>query len=417
MIKISLIKKVKSDNSVVEHEKKNLKKNKYITPIIVFIAIAVSLGFGYVAGTYHYQIEAAIGPVFGYKVHSGDIDLSSLQETYNQLAANYDGKLDVNKLVQGANHGMVDAVGDAYTVYMNPEEAVDFNNTLTGSIGGGIGAQIGVKNSKVVIIKPLKDNPAIKAGLKAGDIITKVNDDSTTGWTVDQAVTKIRGEVGTTVKLTILRGTETKVYTITRETINNPSVESSISDGLGVITITRFDGETGDLARAAAQNFVSKGVKKVILDLRGNGGGYVSAAVDVAGLWLDNKTIMTERSDNVIKNTLKSGNNAILSGIETIVLVDGQTASASEIVAGALQDYKAAKLVGEKTFGKGSVQLPVPLSGGGELKVTVARWYTPNGKNITQDGIDPDYVVEYTQSDFNKDIDPQMDKAESLLKA
>lgn len=417
MVKISLIKKFKSDNNAVEHDKKNSKKNKYVTPIIVFIAIAVSLGFGYVAGTYHYQIEAAIGPVLGYKAHSGTIDLSSLQETYSRLAANYDGKLDVNKLIQGANYGLVDAVGDAYTVYMNPEEAIEFNNTLTGSIGGGIGAQIGVKNNKVVIIKPLKDNPALKSGLKAGDIVTKVNDDSTSGWTVEQAVTKIRGEVGTTVKLTILRGTETKVYTITRETINNPSVESSVSDGLGVITISRFDGETGDLARAAAQDFVSKGVKKVILDLRGNGGGYVSAAVDVAGLWLDNKTIVTERTDNIIKDTLKSGRNAILSGVETIVLVDGQTASASEIVAGALQDYKAVKLVGEKTFGKGSVQLPIPLSGGGELKVTVARWYTPNGKNITKDGIDPDYVVEYTQSDFDKDIDPQMNKAESLLKA
>jgi carboxyl-terminal processing protease len=417
MVKISLIKKVKSDKSATEHDKKIRKNNKFVTPIIVFVAIALSLGFGYVAGTYHYQIEAAIGPVFGCKVHSGDIDLSSLQETYNELAAHYDGKLDTDTLIQGANHGLVDAVGDAYTVYMTPSEAVDFNNTLSGSIGGGIGAQIGLKNNKIVIIKPLKDNPAIKAGLKAGDIVTKVNDDSTSGWTVEQAVTKIRGEAGTTVKLTILRGTETKVYTITRETISNPSVDSNITDGLGIMTISRFDSETGDLARVAAQDFVSKGVKKVILDLRGNGGGYVSAAVDVAGLWLNDKTIVTERSDNVIKDTLKSGSNAILSGMQTIVLVDSQTASASEIVAGALQDYKAAKLVGEKTFGKGSVQLPIPLSGGGELKVTVARWYTPNGKNITQDGIDPDYAVEYTQSDFDKDIDPQMNKAESLLKA
>ena len=393
-------------------------KAKLLTPSVFFVSIALALALGYGAGVYHYNIEAAIGPVFGAKSHDASIDTSSLQETYNKLAANFDGTLNTNTLIQGANRGMVAAAGDAYTTYFSPSEATDFNNSLSGNIGGGIGAEIGIKNDQITINHPLKDNPAIKAGLLAGDIILKVNDESTTGWTVDQAVGVIRGEAGTTVKLTIQRGTEVKDYTVTRAIINNPSVDSSVVNGLGTITISRFDSETGALARAAAQDFVKQGVKSVILDLRYNGGGYVSAAVDVAGLWLNNKVIVTERTGTngaTVKDTLKSGNDAILSSIPTIVLVNGESASASEIVAGALQDNKVAKLVGEKTFGKGSVQEPIQLSGGAELKVTVARWYTPNGKNITKEGITPDVTATLTQTDINNSVDPQVDAAKKAL--
>ena len=388
---------------------------KHLSPAILFIIVALSIVIGYAAGTYHYEIEAAIGPVFGYKSHSGTIDLSSLQQTYNQLAANYDGKLDTATLIQGANRGLVDAAGDAYTTYFSPQEAIDFNNNLSGTIGGGIGAVIGMKNSQTTIMSVLKDNPAIEAGLQADDIILKVNDQLTAGWTVDKAVGEIRGESGTTVKLNIQRGSVIQDYTITRAIINNPSVDSTVVDGVGTMTITRFDTETGDLARLAAQDFKNQDVKAIILDLRGNGGGYVSAAVDVAGLWLDNQIIVTERTGNTVKSTLKSGSNAILAGIPTAVLVDGGTASASEIVAGALQDHKAAKLVGEKTFGKGSVQLPISLDGGAEMKVTIARWYTPNGKNINQQGITPDTTAGLTQADVDKGIDPQLDAAKNLL--
>ena len=225
----------------------------------------------------------------------------------------------------------------------------------------------------------------------------------------------IRGEEGTTVKLTILRGNETKDYTITRAIINNPSVTSSVSNGLGTITISRFDTETGNLARIAAQDLKNQNVKSIILDLRNNPGGYVDAAQDVASLWLDNKVIVTERTDNVIKSTIKSGSNALLAGIPTIVLVNGNSASASEIVAGALQDYKAAKLVGETTFGKGSVQKLISLDNGAELKVTIARWYTPNGKNITNGGIKPDTVTNLTQDNIDNSVDPQVDAAKNIL--
>ena len=400
---------------VAEHIAKRRQSKRRLSSVLSFIIIAAIAGLGYMAGTYHYQIEAAIGPVFGYKTHSGTIDVSSLQQTYNQLAANYDGTLDTTLLVQGANRGMVAAAGDAYTTYMSPQEATDFNNGLSGNIGGGIGAVIGIKNDRTTIMSTLKDNPAIKAGLNANDTILKVNDESTSGWTVDKAVSVIRGEAGTTVKLNIQRGSEIKDYTVTRAIINNPSVDSSVADGVGTMTITRFDTETGDLARVAAQDFVKQGVKSVILDLRGNSGGYVSAAVDVAGLWLDNQVVVTERVGDTVKDTLRSGSNALLSGIPTVVLVDGGTASASEIVAGALQDHHAAKLVGDKTFGKGSVQLPISLDGGAELKVTIARWYTPNGKNINQQGIVPDTSAILTQSDVDKGVDPQLDAAKKIL--
>ncbi|MEI7539200.1 MAG: S41 family peptidase [Candidatus Saccharibacteria bacterium] len=400
---------------VTEHAVKHRRAKKPLVSSFSFIIIAVTAALGYVAGMYHYQIEAAIGPVFGYKAHSGSIDFSSLQQTYNSLAANYDGKLDVSKLIQGANNGLVAAAGDVYTVYMNPTESISFNNSLSGNIGGGIGAEIGLKNNKITVLKVLDNNPAKTAGLAANDVVLDINDQSTSGWTVDKAVSSIRGDKGTTVKLTIQRGSEVKDYTITRAIINNPSVTSSVADGVGTMTITRFDTETGNLARIAAQDFKKQSVKAVILDLRNNGGGYVDAAKDVAGLWLNNQVVVTERVDGKIKDTLTTGNDAILSGIPTAVLVNGNSASASEIVAGALQDHSAAKLVGEKTFGKGSVQQLLSLTGGAQLKVTIARWYTPNGKNINKQGISPDVAAGLTQTDFDNGVDPQFDAAKKLL--
>ncbi|HUC96528.1 MAG TPA: S41 family peptidase, partial [Candidatus Saccharimonadales bacterium] len=247
------------------------------------------------------------------------------------------------------------------------------------------------------------------------DVILKVNGQSTVGWTVDKAVGLVKGDPGTTVTLTIQRGDTIKDYTITRETINDPSVESSVTNGVGTMTITRFDSETGDLASLAAQGFKKQGVKAVIVDLRDNGGGFVNAATDVAGLWLNNKVVVTERKGSSIIDTLRTGDDAILENIPTAVLVNGNTASASEIVAGALQDYHVAKLVGDKTFGKGSVQELISLAGGAQLKVTIAKWYTPNGKNISKEGITPDVSVSLTQTDVNNGTDPQLAAAMKLL--
>lgn len=382
--------------------KKSLSSN------MIVLIIAVTAVAGFFVGTNSNQITAFIGPVFGIKSYAGTIDLSSLQTTYRALKANYDGTLSDKTLIDGANKGLVSAAGDKYTLYMNASDATSFANDLSGTIGGGIGAEISLRSSTVAITRVLAGDPAIKAGLLAGDTIVSINDQSTKGMTVEQAVAKIRGDVGTTVKLSISRAGQIKDFTITRATISSPSVNSSIVNGVGVLTISRFDGQTADLAHTAAESFKAAKVKAVILDLRNNGGGYVDAAQSVLGLWLNDKVVVTERTNGTVVSTLRSGSNALLAGIPTAVLVNGNSASASEIVSGAMQDYKVAKLVGERTYGKGTVQKLINLPQGSELKVTVARWYTPDGKNITAEGITPDVIASLTQADSNAGKDPQM---------
>ena len=382
---------------------------------VYFLTIAIVAVIGFAAGTRGSQVLGAVAPVLGFKVATGTIDLSEVQKTYAQLQANYEGKLDTQALIDGASRGLVAAAGDRYTVFMDSKEAAAFNNDLSGTIGGGVGAEIGIRSDKPTIIRVLADNPAEKAGLLAGDVIIKINDQSTDGWTADKAAAQIRGEVGTTVKISVLRGTDTKDVTVTRATVTDPSVRSRVQGDTGILTISRFDGQTGDLARKAAQSFAQQHVKNVVLDLRGNGGGYLTAAQDVAGLWLDNKVVVTERVAGKITNTITSIDNPLLAGLPTVVLVDGNSASASEIVAGALQDYKAATLVGEKTFGKGTVQKVLNLDSDALLKVTVAHWYTPNGKNITKEGIEPNTSVALSATDVNAGADPQLDAALAQL--
>lgn len=380
--------------------------------VAAFVLIA---GLGYLAGTFHSQVFGTIGSAFGLKTYSGALDLSNVQATYQALKANFDGTLDDAALIEGANKGLVEAAGDEYTMYMNKQESTNFDNELSGNIGGGIGIELGKRNDRLTVVRLLKDNPAEKAGLIVNDVVVGVNDEVVEGLTVDETVVKIRGEVGTTVKITVLRDNTIKDFTITRAEINNPSVYSSVDGGIGIMTITRFDDQTGSLARAAAQEFKSKGVKSVILDLRGNGGGYITAAQEVASLWLENEVVVSERTNGKVVDELRSGRSPILDGLPTVVLVNASSASASEIVAGALQDHGVAKLVGVKTFGKGSVQKLIGLPDGAELKVTTARWYTPKGVNISKQGIVPDQTVEMTAADLSAGQDPQLEIAKSRL--
>jgi carboxyl-terminal processing protease len=386
-----------------------------VTKQIYFLSIGLVAVVGFIAGTRSNEIFGSVAPLLGIKVETGTLDLSSVQRTYQQLKANFDGQIDTQQLIDGASRGLTTAAGDQYTVYMSAKEASEFNNDLSGNIGGGIGAEIGIRSGKPTILRVLKGNPAEKAGLLAGDVIVAVNDEDATKWTSDQAVAKIRGQAGTTVKVGVMRGTERKDFTVTRSTITSPSVDSKIENGVGTMTISRFDEQTSSLAQKAAQSFKAAGVKSVVLDLRNDGGGYLSAAQSVASLWLNDKPIVSERTGGKVTDELRSENNAILAGIPTVVLVNGGSASASEIVAGALQDNGAAKLVGEKTFGKGSVQKIIDMGGGSQLKVTVAKWYTPKGKNITKEGIMPDQVVGLTEADANNGNDPQMAAALKAL--
>lgn len=304
-------------------------------------------------------------------------------------------------------------------MYFSPAEAKDFDNELSGTITG-IGAELGTDDqNNIVIISPLSGYPAEKAGLKTHDVIGAVNSEPTQGMSVDAVVQKIRGKAGTKVTLTIIRG-DAKPFdvTITREKITVPSVKYEEDGDIGYLKISQFGSDTVSLTQKAAKEFKAKHVKAVILDLRGDPGGYLNAAVGVSSLWLDNgKTVVQERRGNTVVGTETASGDNILNGLPTIVLIDAGSASASEITAGALHDNNAAQLVGEKSFGKGSVQQVEKLSDGSELKITIARWYTPNGKNIDKQGIKPDITVSSDGVNVAEGKDPQKDKALQILQS
>lgn len=379
-----------------------------------FLTIVIVAIVSFVAGARSDALFANVASVFGVRTSNKTIDLSSVQKTYQELIANYDGKLDTQKLIYGANRGLVEAAGDPHTAYMDPDETKEFDKSLSGQIGGGIGAEIGLRNNKPTIIKPLENSPAQKAGIKAGEAIVKVNDEASSDWSVEKVVSKIRGEVGTSVKLTLLSDGKTREVSVVRQNIASPAVESEIDGEIGILKVNRFGDDTVSLSRKYASEFVDKGVKKVILDLRNNPGGTVGAAQGLLGIWLDNQIAMTERRGSEIVKTLRTTGTPILGNMKTVVLINGNSASASEITAGVLREYGKATLVGQKSYGKGSVQIVLGLPGGSQMKVTEARWYTPKGKNIDKTGIEPDVKVDLLSDDVNNNVDPQMDKAKSL---
>ena len=379
-----------------------------------FLTLVIVAIVSFVAGARSDVLFANVASVFGVRTSNKTIDLSSVQKTYQELVANYDGKLDTQKLIYGANRGLVEAAGDPHTAYMDPDETKEFDKSLSGRIGGGIGAEIGLRNNKPTIIKPLENSPAQKAEIKAGEAIVKVNDEASSDWSVEKVVSKIRGEVGTSVKLTLLSDGQTREVSVVRQNIVSPAVESEIDGEIGILKVNRFGDDTVSLSRKYASEFVEKGVKKVILDLRNNPGGTVGAAQGLLGIWLDNQIAMTERRGSEIVKTLRTTGTPILGNMKTVVLINGNSASASEITAGALREYGKATLVGQKSYGKGSVQIVLGLPGGSQMKVTEARWYTPKGKNIDKTGIEPDVKVDLSSDDVNNNVDPQMDKAKSL---
>lgn len=348
------------------------------------------------------------------------VDFNSLNSLYALMQRNFDGQIDDQKALDGAKAGLVAAGGDPYTAYLDAKSAKDLSNSLTGKLSG-IGAEIGIKNNVLTVIAPLADAPADKAGLMSGDLIAKINGEDTSNMTVDVAVSKIRGDAGTKVTLKLVRAGKPDPFdiTITRADITVPSVKYSLKNGnIAYINISHFGPDTADLVNKAATELKAQGATKVILDMRNNPGGYLDAGVAVASQFLPaGKTVVSERTGGKPNGQpMVATTGGKLIGLPTVVLINGGSASASEIVAGALHDNKAAQLEGEKSFGKGSVQEIKDLPDGAQLKVTIAHWYTPGGININKEGIKPDVEVKMTSDDFNMSRDPQLDKALEMLK-
>ncbi len=322
--------------------------------------------------------------------------------------------------VYGAISGLVGSLNDPYSTFFNPEDTKLFEEDIAGNFSG-VGMEIGLKDKILTVIAPLKDTPAYKAGMKPGDKILKIDDKETNNLSVEKAVKLIRGEKGTTVKLTIFRegDTEPKEIKIVRDVINVPTLDTETKDGVFIIRLYSFSANSPELFRKAVKEFAESGNDKLLLDLRGNPGGYLDAAVSMASWFLPSgKTVVTEdyASDEKPKVYRSEGYNVFNDNLKFVILIDAGSASASEILAGAMQDYKKAILVGEQSYGKGSVQEVVEVTPETILKITVAKWLTPNGNSISKKGLTPDYEVKITKDDIEKKNDAQEVKGIEILK-
>ncbi len=351
-------------------------------------------------------------------------DFIDFWKAWNALSANYvithasSSLPSTKEKMYGAIRGLAESYGDPYTVFFPPEEAKAFAESISGSFAG-VGMEIDVKDGILTVVAPLKGTPADRAGIKAGDLIATIDGKSTDGLSTEEAVTKIRGTVGTTVSFTIVRNGKPIDLKIVRERINVPETEDGLDQKSGVyhIALYEFTANSAELFSEAFKRFKASGSKKLIIDLRNNPGGYLDAAVDIASHFMgEGATVVTEdfagKQENVVHTSLGYGD--LPPGTKVVVLVDAGSASASEILAGALQDAKVATVIGTKSFGKGSVQTLIDLDGG-SLKVTVARWITPAGHWIMGNGITPDISVPFTAADAEAKKDPQTDRAIELL--
>jgi len=320
--------------------------------------------------------------------------------------------------VWGAISGLANSLGDPYTYFLPPQEKTLFEQEVSGNFGG-VGMQIGMKDGLVTVIAPLKGSPAEKAGVLKGDKIFRIDGATTTEMTIDKALYLIRGEVGKTVKLTILREKVDKPIeiSIVREIIQVPTIETKKMGDVFVISLYGFPATGADLFKGALKEFATSGADKLIIDVRGNPGGYLEVAVDMASWFLpEGKVIVSEEEKGGVGRVYRSkGYNVFDGKLHIVILVDGGSASAAEILAGALQQQGVATLVGTKTFGKGSVQELIPITPETSLKVTIARWITPNGTNLSAGGLEPDVKVEITKEQVDKGKDPQLEKAIEIL--
>jgi carboxyl-terminal processing protease len=393
----------------------------------IFAAFVIGVFAGMERGTWNPFASAATSTSFSISLSPNgspaNVDMAQFWRAWNLLEEDYVPTHASSTIpspqerLYGAISGLTDSYGDPYTVFMPPSDAQVFQQDISGAFEG-VGMELGVKDKQLVVVSPLKGSPAEAAGLKSGDAILAIDKKITEGLAVDDAVKLIRGKKGTKVEFIIGRAGEPAPLTISvvRDTINIPVINNyKRSDGIYVIELYSFSANSADLFRTALRDFFQTGSTKLILDLRGNPGGYLEAAVDMASFFLPvGDTVVTEdykgRQDNIAHRSF--GYNVFANKkLSMAILVNQGSASASEILAGALQQHNVAKLVGTRTFGKGSVQELIDIGGGAELKVTVARWLTPNGTSISDGGLTPDIQKDRTDEDIKAGKDPQKDAA------
>jgi len=390
-----------------------MKTKKIIYPTLIIAGFAVCFIFG---------IWLGVAKIAYNVPQPGTIDFSLFWDAYNKLQENFidPSEIDDQKIIYGAIDGMARSLGDPYTGFFKPEQARKFQQDLSGFFEG-IGVEIGVKKDRLTVIAPLEGTPGQKAGLKAGDIITQIDGKDTFNMTTDDAVNLIRGQKGTPVVLTIAReGWITpKDIKIIRDTIVIPPMEWSMKDNnVAYIRIYQFDESLSYDFRSNVSKILRSPAKKIILDLRNNPGGYLEVAQDIAGWFLkrEETVVIEDFGKNRERKIYKTNGNEVLSDYPVVVLINGGSASASEILAGALRDNRGVRLIGEKSFGKGSVQEVVNLRGGSFLKITIAKWLTPKGSSISEVGLEPDVKVVVTDSDIETGRDPQLEKALEIIK-
>lgn len=351
-----------------------------------------------------------------------EVDMSSFWKVWREIDEKYPDAANVSEeeRLYGAISGLMESLGDPYSVFYAPEEAKAFEEDIRGSFSG-VGMEVGLKDNILTVIAPLKNTPAYRAGILPGDKILQIDGVPIVGLSIEEAVKRIRGEKGSTVVLTILRESaeEPIEVSIIRDTINVPTLDTELrADGVFVIKLYSFTGRAATNFRNALREFSETKSNKLVLDLRGNPGGYLDAAVSVASWFLPSGTVIVTEDRGADEKPIafrSKGYNAFNDNLRFVILIDGGSASASEIVAGALRDHKKALLVGGDSFGKGSVQEVVRITPETLIKITIAKWLTPSGLSISEEGLEPDYKIERTREDTLAGLDPQMDKAVEIL--
>ena len=413
---------------------------RFSTGFILLLIIGGAFFFGYQQGGKHISAELTITELQNKDTGQPEqVDFSSFWQAWNIINEKFvttATSTTAQEKVHGAIEGLAKSLGDPYTIFFPPEESKAFETEISGKFEG-VGMELGIKDNILSVVAPLKDTPAFRAGIKSGDKIIKINNTLSADMTVEAAVKMIRGPRGTEVRLTIVREgkNEPLEITITRDVINIPTIDTEIKqvvaadgsdgsnnpwvNGIYVIKLYNFSANSSNLFRDALRSFIESGTHKLILDLRGNPGGYLEAAVDMASWFLPTgKVVVSEEYAKGTEPTIhrSRGYNIFNDTLKMVILVNEGSASASEILAGALREQNIAKLVGEKTFGKGSVQELVKITPDTSLKLTIARWLTPLGHSISEEGLTPDYLVKISTKDLEAKRDPQMDKAVEILR-